>query len=56
MADLCFDCAVRISGKSWPLIADDGVSSGIPEIPKLVNGICPVCEGSKALDPEDLEG
>ena len=44
MVDLCFDCAVRISGKSWPLIAEDG-SFAILEIPVLVDGLCPVCAG-----------
>jgi hypothetical protein len=50
---LCFDCAVRIGSRRWPLVSEDG-SLGIPDIPHLVNGLCPVCEGSRALDPEDL--
>jgi hypothetical protein len=52
---LCFDCAVRIGARGWPLVGLDG-SSGIPDIPSLVKGLCPVCEGSKPLDPDDLEG
>lgn len=56
MADVCFDCGARMSRKAWPLVAEYGFRPGNPEILKLVNGICPVSEGSKALDPEDLEG
>ena len=55
MNAICFDCATKIASRSWPIKNEDG-SSGVPEIPELVNGICPVCEGSKPLDPEDLEG
>jgi len=56
MDTLCFDCALKIGGKSWPLVAEDGSFSSIPEIPELVDGKCPVCEGFKTLDPEDIEG
>ncbi|GEM_PF-4757479 len=52
---LCFDCALKIGSQSRPLVAEDG-SLSAPKIPELVNGLCPVCEGSRELDPDDLEG
>ena len=39
---LYFDCAVRIGSRSWPLVSEDG-SLGVPDIPRLVNGLYPVC-------------
>ncbi len=52
---LCFYCALRIASRSWALVGLDG-SSGVPDIPQLVNGLCPVCEGSGPVDPEEIEG
>ena len=52
---LCFDCAARIASRSWPLVGTNGLQ-GIPDIPRLVDGLCSVCEGSRPLDPKDIEG
>ena len=46
---LCFDCANRLASRSLPLVADDDV----PDVPELVDGVCPVCGGTRGLDPED---
>ncbi len=55
MSELCFEYTMTIACCTWPIHSEDG-SPGIPEIRELANGICPVFEGSKPLDPEDIEG
>ena len=50
---LCYACAESIASRSWPVTNEDD-GPGVPDIPELVDGVCPVCEGSEAL--EDAEG
>jgi hypothetical protein len=49
-AALCFDCALRLAEQH------SSITEGAPEIPELVQGICPECKGRHALDAADIDG
>jgi len=47
--------SVSIASRSWPLVAEDG-STGVPDIPELVDGLCTVREGDNQLETDDIDG
>lgn len=52
---LCFACAERIARSDFAYFeAEPGL---VPDIPELyADGRCPVCNGTRPLDPQYLDG
>jgi len=37
-------------------MSSENGGTGVPDIPELVDGVCPVCGGTEPLDEGDLDG
>ena len=49
MDPLCMAFARRITEQVWPSV------KAVPSVPKLKDGVCPVCGGTEPLNLEDWE-
>lgn len=49
MALLCLDCFKKINEIEWASL------EVAPSVPKLEDGVCPVCHGTESLDVNNWE-